>query len=221
MLNVAGNAILIYVFKMGVSGAATSTLVSRMFNAIVLLVLLRSDKNEISVRDYLKIRPHKHSIKKILAMGVPNGIENSMFQFGRLAIQSSVSTLGTITIAAQSMTVILENVNGVAGVGVGIGLMTIVGQCLGAGKRDEAIFYTKKMIKWGYIAVFASCLVAFSMIVSTLTMWFCRVSLATYLIRVAHIGAMGVWIGMFCDWGIRAIIFTIRFMSKNWIHEVV
>ena len=274
MLNVAGNAILIYVFKMGVSGAATSTLVSRMFNAIVLLVLLRSDKNEISVRDYLKIRPHKHSIKKILAMGVPNGIENSMFQFGRLAIQSSVSTLGTITIAAQSMTVILENVNGVAGVGVGIGLMTIVGQCLGAGKRDEAIFYTKKMIKWGYIAVFASCLVAyaitrpvtvlagmpmesarqciymmgwitiikpifwapsfvtaygmraagdvrFSMIISTLTMWFCRVSLATYLIRVAHIGAMGVWMGMFCDWGIRAIIFTIRFMSKKWIHKVV
>lgn len=273
-LNVAGNAILIYVFGMGVAGAATSTLVSRVFNAVVLLVLLRSEKNEISVRDYLKIRPHKHSVRKILAMGVPNGIENSMFQFGRLAIQSSVSTLGTITIAAQSMTVILENVNGVAGVGVGIGLMTIVGQCLGAGKKDEAVFYTKKMLKWGYIAILTSCLIAyaiarpvtllagmpaesarqciymmgwitiikpliwapsfvtaygmraagdvkFSMIVSTLTMWLCRVSLATYLIRVAHIGAMGVWIGMFCDWGIRAVIFTIRFMSKKWIHKVV
>ncbi|MBQ2608789.1 MAG: MATE family efflux transporter, partial [Butyrivibrio sp.] len=157
-LNVAGNAILIYVFGMGVAGAATSTLVSRVFNAVVLLVLLRSEKNEISVRDYLKIRPHKHSVRKILAMGVPNGIENSMFQFGRLAIQSSVSTLGTITIAAQSMTVILENVNGVAGVGVGIGLMTIVGQCLGAGKKDEAVFYTKKMLKWGYIAILTSCL---------------------------------------------------------------
>ncbi|RKM55653.1 MATE family efflux transporter [Butyrivibrio sp. X503] len=274
LLNVAGNATLIYVFKLGVAGAATSTLVSRIFNAVVLLILLRSDKNEISVKDYLKIRPHRHSIKKILAMGVPNGIENSMFQFGRLAIQSSVSTLGTIAIAAQSMTVILENVNGVAGVGVGIGLMTIVGQCLGAGLKDEAIYYTKKMIKWGYIAIITSCLlvyaisrpvtalagmpvesamqcvymmgwvtifkpilwapsfitaygmraagdVKFSMLVSTLTMWLCRVTLATYLIRVAHIGAMGVWIGMFSDWGLRAIIFTIRFISKKWIHNVV
>lgn len=274
LLNVAGNATLIYVFKMGVAGAAISTLVSRIFNAVVLLILLRSDKNEISVKDYLKIRPHRHSIKKILAMGVPNGIENSMFQFGRLAIQSSVSTLGTIAIAAQSMTVILENVNGVAGVGVGIGLMTIVGQCLGAGQKDEAIYYTKKMIKWGYIAIIVSCLIAyaiarpvttlagmpaesarqclymmgwvtifkpilwapsfitaygmraagdvkFSMLVSTLTMWLCRVSLATYLIRVAQIGAMGVWIGMFCDWGIRAIIFTVRFLRGKWIHNVV
>ena len=63
--------------------------------------------------------------------------------------------------------------------------------------------------------------VKFSMIVSTLTMWLCRVSLATYLIRVAHIGAMGVWIGMFCDWGIRAIIFTVRFLRGKWIHQVV
>ncbi len=274
LLNVAGNAFLIYVAKMGVAGAATSTLISRIFNAVVLLALLRSDKNEISVRDYFKIRPHRHSIKKILAMGIPNGIENSMFQFGRLAIQSSVSTLTTITIAAQSMTVILENVNGVAGVGVGMGLMTITGQCLGAGRKDEAIYYTKKMIKWGYLAILISCLVAyaiarpvtvlaglpaesarmciymmgwitiakpilwapsfitayalraagdvkFSMIVATLTMWLCRVSLATYLIRVAHIGAMGVWIGMFCDWGIRAIIFTVRFLRGKWIHNVV
>ena len=274
LLNVAGNAFLIYVAKMGVAGAATSTLISRIFNAVVLLALLRSDKNEISVRDYFKIRPHRHSIKKILAMGIPNGIENSMFQFGRLAIQSSVSTLTTITIAAQSMTVILENVNGVAGVGVGMGLMTITGQCLGAGRKDEAIYYTKKMIKWGYLAILISCLIAyaiarpvtvlaglpaesakmciymmgwitiakpilwapsfitayalraagdvkFSMIVATLTMWLCRVSLATYLIRVAHIGAMGVWIGMFCDWGIRAIIFTVRFLRGKWIHNVV
>lgn len=274
LLNVAGNAFLIYVAKMGVAGAATSTLISRIFNAVVLLALLRSDKNEISVRDYFKIRPHRHSIKKILAMGIPNGIENSMFQFGRLAIQSSVSTLTTITIAAQSMTVILENVNGVAGVGVGMGLMTITGQCLGAGRKDEAIYYTKKMIKWGYLAILISCLIAyaiarpvtvlaglpaesarmciymmgwitiakpilwapsfitayalraagdvkFSMIVATLTMWLCRVSLATYLIRVAQIGAMGVWIGMFCDWGIRAIIFTVRFVRGKWIHNVV
>ena len=274
ILNVTGNAVLIWGFGLGVYGAALATLLSRIFSALVLLMFLRNKDLEISIRDYLAIRPDKEKIHRVLAMGIPNGIENSMFQFGKLAIQSSVSILGTTAIAAQSMTNIFENVNGVAGIGVGIGLMTIVGQCLGAGRKDEAIYYTKKMIGWGYIAILSSCLFAyaiarpvtvlagmtaesaslciymlgwitiakpilwspsfvipyalraagdvkFSMIVATLTMWLCRVTLATFLIRVAHVGAIGVWIGMFCDWAIRGIIFTIRFRRGNWIHKVV
>ena len=274
ILNVAGNAVLIWGFGLGVYGAAIATMTSRIFSAVVLLTLLRKDKYQISIREYHRIRPDFDKIKRILAMGVPNGIENSMFQFGKLAIQSSVSLLGTAAIAAQSMTSIFENVNGVAGIGVGIGLMTIVGQCLGAGRKDEAIYYTKKMIGWGYIAILSSCLFAyaiarpvtvlagmqeesaklcifmlgwitiakpllwspsfvipyalraagdvkFSMIVATLTMWLCRVTLATFLIRVVGIGAMGVWIGMFADWAIRGFIFTLRFRSKKWIHRVV
>ena len=81
----------------------------------------------------------------VLAVGIPTGIENGMFQFGKLAIQSTVSTLGTAAIAAQAMTNILENMNGIAAIGIGIGLMTIVGQCIGAGRKDEAIYYTKKL----------------------------------------------------------------------------
>lgn len=69
-----------------------------------------------------------------------------MFQFGKLAIQSTVSTLGTVAIAAQAMTNILENLNGIAAIGIGIGLMTVVGQCLGAGRKDEAIYYIKKIV---------------------------------------------------------------------------
>lgn len=95
------------------------------------------------MKQYLSIRPDFGLIKIILFIGIPSGIENSMFQFGKLAIQSTVSTLGTVAIAAQAMTNILENLNGVAAIGVGIGLMTVVGQCLGAGRKDEAIYYIK------------------------------------------------------------------------------
>ena len=274
ILNVAGNALFIFGFKMGVLGAALATLLSRLFSAIVLLALLRRKDQEITISEYHKIRPDFGKIKRILGMGIPNGIENSMFQFGKLAIQSSVSILGTTAIAAQAMTNIFENVNGVAGCGVGIGLMTVVGQCLGAGRKDEAIYYTKKMIGWGYIAILSSCLftyaiarpvvylagmekesaalcifmlgwitivkpilwspsfitaygmraagdVKFSMLVATLTMWLCRVTLSTFLIRVVGMGPMGVWIGMFSDWGIRGIIFTIRFLHGKWVHKVV
>ena len=161
IMNIGGHALLIWGFNMGVAGAAISTLVSRIFCAIVVLWQLRNKKNPIYVRDYLKIRPDGGVIRRILALGIPSGIENGMFQFGKLAIQSTVSTMGTAAIAAQAMTNILENLNGIAGIGIGIGLMTIVGQCLGAGREDEAVYYIKKLTLIGEVVIIASCLLVF------------------------------------------------------------
>lgn len=274
-MNIAGNAVLIFGFQMGVEGAAISTLVSRIFCAVVVIWQLRSDHAPISIRNYFSIRPDFHLIKKILFIGIPSGIENSMFQFGKLAIQSTVSTLGTVAIAAQAMTNILENLNGIAAIGIGIGLMTVVGQCLGANRQDEAIYYIKKLSWLAEVVVIVSCLlvfaltkpitiiagmepasaklclsmvtfitivkplswvlafippygmrsagdVKFSMITSCCTMWLCRVSLCIYLCRVWGFGPIAVWIGMFCDWTLRAIIFSIRFHSRKWLnHHVI
>ena len=163
VMNIAGNAVMIWVFHMGVAGAALSTLISRVFCAVVVLIQLRKEKEgqEIVVRDYFKIRPNWSMIKRILGIGIPSGVENSMFQLGKLAIQSTVSTLGTAAIAAQAMTNILENLNGIAAIGVGVGLMTIVGQCLGAGRHDEAVYYIKKLCVIAEIVVLTSCLIVF------------------------------------------------------------
>ena len=208
---------------------------------------------------------------KIMAIGIPSGVENGMFQFGKLAIQSTVSTMGTVAIAAQAMTNIMESLNGVFGVGVGIGLMTVVGQCIGAGRREEAKYYIVKLTGIAWAGILASCLfvfaitkpvtwlagmeteaaamclemvlaitimkplvwtgsfviayglraagdVRFSMIVSTITMWCCRVALCIFLVRVYHFGPMAVWIGMFADWTVRAVIFCWRFQSGRWLH---
>ena len=165
VMNIAGNAIMIWVFHMGVAGAALSTLISRIFCAVVVLIQLRKEREgqEIVVRDYFKIRPNWSMIKRILGIGIPNGLENSMFQLGKLAIQSTVSTLGTEAIAAQAMTNILENLNGIAAIGVGVGLMTIVGQCLGAGRKDEAVYYIKKLCVIAEIVVLTSCLIVFAL----------------------------------------------------------
>lgn len=164
VMNIAGNAIMIWVFHMGVAGAALSTLISRIFCAVVVLIQLRKEREgqEIVVRDYFKIRPNWSMIKRILGIGIPSGVENSMFQLGKLAIQSTVSTLGTAAIAAQAMTNILENLNGIAAIGVGVGLMTIVGQCLGAGRKDEAVYYIKKLCVIAEIVVLTSCLIVFA-----------------------------------------------------------
>lgn len=165
VMNIAGNAVMIWVFHMGVAGAALSTLISRIFCAVVVIIQLRKEKEgqEIVVRDYFEIRPDWSMIRRILGLGIPSGIENSMFQLGKLAIQSTVSTLGTSAIAAQAMTNILENLNGIAAIGVGVGLMTIVGQCLGAGRQDEAVYYIKKLCVIAEVIIIISCLGVFAL----------------------------------------------------------
>ena len=163
VMNIVGNAILIWGFNMGVAGAAIATLVSRIFCAVVVLWQLRKNRQPIVVRDYLKIRPDRKLIGRILGLGIPSGIENSMFQLGKLAIQSTVSTLGTTAIAAQAMTNNLEMLNGTAAMGVGIGLMTIVGECIGAGREDEAVYYVKKLSCVAEMIIIGCCLLVFAL----------------------------------------------------------
>lgn len=270
ILNIVGNAVFIYIFRWSVAGAALATLMSRFFSMVVIFYYLRKPKQVIVIKGYLKIRPDMPLIWKIMAIGIPSGIENGMFQFGKLAIQSTVSTMGTVAIAAQAMTNILESLNGVTGVGVGIGLMTVVGQCIGADRKEEAKYYIVKLTGIAWAGILVSCLVVlaitrpvtwlagmeaeaaamcfemviaitivkplvwtgafvisyglraagdvrFSMIVSTVTMWCCRVALCIFLVRVYHFGPMAVWIGMFADWTVRAVIFVRRFLSGKWL----
>ncbi len=164
VLNIIGNFTFIFIFKWGVMGAALSTLLSRIFSAVVLFIFLRLPRQPIVIKKYL-IRPNLEIIKRVLFIGIPSGIENSMFQFGKLAIQSSVSTLGTTAIAAQAMTIIFENVNGIAAIAVGMGLMTVTGQTLGAGRKEEAKYYIVKHMRIGDYVIIASCL---------LTLVFCK-----------------------------------------------
>lgn len=163
ILNICGNAILIFSLDMGVAGAAISTLISRAFCAVVVLWQLRLERQPVVIRDYWKIKPEWKTIKAILSLGIPSGIENSMFQLGKLAIQSTVSTLGTVAIAAQAMTNSLEYISGVAPIGVGIGMMTVVGECIGAGRKDEAEYYIKKLTKWAEVVLVVACLSVFAL----------------------------------------------------------
>ncbi len=273
-MNILGNAVLIFVLHTGVAGAALSTLMSRIFSMAVVFWRIGRPGQPIVLKNYLRIRPDWHLIRKILTISVPTGIENGMFQFGKLAIQSTVSTMGTVAIAAQAMTNILENVNGVVSQGIGIGLMTVVGQCIGAHKNEEAKYYIVKLTVAAEAGMIASCLftyaisgfvtraggmeaesaalciymigaitivkpvswvlsfipaygmraagdVRFSMLVSTCTMWGCRVALCMFLAHAFHIGPMAVWYGMFADWTLRAFIFTGRFLSGRWLKKSI
>lgn len=160
-INIVGNAIFIFGFKMGVAGAALSTLISRIFCAVVIMYIQTKPKQTIYIDNYLTIRPDFSMVKMILGFGIPTGIENGMFQFGKLAIQSTVSTLGTTAIAAQAMTAVLEGFSSMAGVGIGLGMVTIVGQCIGAGRKDEAKRYILKLTWYGEVSIIISCILLY------------------------------------------------------------
>ncbi len=150
LLNVGGNALLIYVFDMEVAGAAISTLAARIFGAAVMLVLSHSRKNAIYVDNIFRFRPSFPIIRRILRIGIPGGMENGMFQIGKLITQSLVSSFPTAIIAANSVANTLASFEYAAGGAVGLTLITVIGRCTGAGETEQAKYYAKKLLLTAY-----------------------------------------------------------------------
>lgn len=152
-INIVGNAILIYGFNMGVAGAAIATLFSRIVAAIVMLVLIARSSNLIYVDFKTKFRPDWAMIKKILYIGVPNSFENSFFQLGKILVLSIVTMFGTMQITANAVANNLASFGCIPGQAMGLSLITIVGQCVGARDTKQAVYYTKRVLKYSHAAV--------------------------------------------------------------------
>ena len=157
ILNILGNIFFIFILNLGVAGAALSTLLSRIISAAIILIFLKQPKQDLYIDSYLSIRPEIETITKILKIGIPTGIENGMFQFGKLVIQSTVSTMGTTAIAAQAMVAMLESFACQASIGIGLGMMTVVGKCVGANEYEQAKHYTILLTKYAWIACIICC----------------------------------------------------------------
>ena len=139
VVNIGGNAILIYGFGMGVMGAATASLVSRMIACFTVMFLLQKPDCALRIDHLTDLKPDLDLIKRILKVGIPAGIENGMFQIGKLSVSSLTSTLGTAAIAANAVAGNISSFLNVPASAVGIGALTVVGQCLGAGEKVQAM----------------------------------------------------------------------------------
>ena len=150
-INITGNAVCVFGLKMGVAGVAYPTLVSRMTAAVLIFVLLQNRHNEIRISGLKALKPHSGMIRTILSVGIPGGLENGIFQFGKIFLQSLVSSLGTASIASYAVACNLVTLLYLPGNALGLGLITIVGQCVGAGKPREAMHYTKVLLAVNYL----------------------------------------------------------------------
>lgn len=149
--NIIGNAILIYGFQMGATGAAISTLVARIITSVLLIRLLHNKKHLIHLENLLHYKPDFPIIKRILHIGVPSGIENSMFQFGKLLTQSVISTMGTMAIAANSVANALSTLQHIPGVAIGAATVPIVGRCIGAKEKEQAKKYSRILFSASFL----------------------------------------------------------------------
>ena len=283
VINIAVNALLIYGFGMGAAGAGIGTLASRVAAAVIIGVMITRPNLQVYVEDPFHPKLEKNMVRSILRVGVPAGIENSMFQIGKLLVLRLVTSFDLgVDLAAAGSAVAANAICGsiagfinVPGQAVGLSMVTVIGRCMGACDHDQAIGYTKRLMKVSYLAMGISCLglflfaptlvpmfnltpataatavqvlrwcavftavfwpmsftlpnalraagdAKFTMVVSLLSMWICRIGMSYLLGSGWGLGLLGVWLAMFADWIVRGAVFLPRFLQGKWKdHHVI
>ncbi len=152
-INLCGNAILIFGFHRGVEGVAIPTLVSRIVACVVMLSLLNNQKHVLHIYHPFSFKTDRNLLKKILYIGIPNGLENSMFQLGKILVLSIVTGFGTASIAANAVSNNVATFAVLPGMSIGFAMLTVTAQCVGAGDFEQVHYYTKKLMKTAYAAL--------------------------------------------------------------------
>ena len=150
VINAGGNWALIFGLRMGVAGSAVSTLAARVVAAGLILMLLKRPELPVHIGKF-SLHHDRYIIKNILRFGVPNGLESSMFQLGKILLLSTVAALGTASVAANAISNTICSFECVPGNALGLAIVTVVSRCVGAGNYQMARQYTKKLMKSAYL----------------------------------------------------------------------
>lgn len=195
-INVTGNAILVFGLRIGTAGVAIPTLISRMVAAIVITVLLCNQTRILHIERTLKFRFDGRMIRKILAIGVPNGLENSMFQLGKILVLSLVSTFGTYAIAANAVSNAIALFQILPGMAISLAVTTVISQCVGANDYEQVHYYLKKLLVIIYVAMagtVALIFLALPLILKAYNLSDQTAAAATNIIHFHGISAMIIW----------------------------
>ena len=158
LLNVAGNALLLFGFDMETAGIAFPTLFSRIIAASWILILLRNRKRVLFLFSAARVRFNNGIIFRILNIGIPCGIENGTFFLGRILVLGMIASLGTTAIASNAVAGILSNFQVIPGMAVAFGTTVVIARCAGAGNSEQLKYYNRKIIRIVYIAQVITCL---------------------------------------------------------------
>ena len=166
IINVAGNALTIYGLGWGVFGAGLATLISRVIGAVVVQHALMDPHASIPYPRLLQLEWNGGQVRKILTVGVPSGLENAFFQLGKLVLVRLISTFGTAHIAANAVCSTISTFHCLPGNAIGLAMITVVGQCVGARAFDQARQYIKRLMRLTYI-----CMSTMNILLLLITPW--------------------------------------------------
>lgn len=200
LINLVGNAVLIFLFQMGVAGAAIATLIARTVAALLIFRLMFDGKREIHFQRRLTFRMDFPQVKKILYIGIPNGMENSLFQLGKILLLSLVSTFGTTAIAANAVCCTIANFNILPGMAINMALLSVASYCIGAGDFGQTRYYTRKLMRLTWL-----CTSAVSVVMIASAPLFLKIyhltpettALAMQVIRYHAVMCMVAWVPSF------------------------
>lgn len=199
VINVIGDAVLIFVFHWGVAGAATASLISRMTACVILLLRLRNRSLDIYIGTSRHI--NKRMVKQILGIGIPNGIENSIFQLGRILTVSVIALFGTTQLAANAVANNLDGMGVIPGQAMSLAIISVIGRCVGAGDFKQAEYYAKKMLTIAYAVNVFCCAAVMLTLPLTMRLYGLSpeaLSLASVLIIIHCSCAIVLWPMSFC-----------------------
>ena len=151
IINVGGNAICVLGLHMGVAGVAIPTLISRAVAAVIILILISRKKQDLYLEGKYVFHYQGSIMRKILRIGIPSACENSFFQLGRAIVVSMIALFGTVQTSANAVAGSIDNLACIAGNAVSMAMVTVIGQCVGAGDEEQVKYYIKKLMIWAYV----------------------------------------------------------------------
>ena len=196
VMNIILNAFFIFVMNMGVAGVAIATLISRITGCLIVLYLLTNRSNDLYIEDYVHLKPDFSYIKKILTIGIPTGLENGVFQLGKIMVASLVSTFGTYAIAANAVTSSLAQFIIVPGQAIGLAMVSVVGVCVGADDYDQAKYYIRKLLLITHVLMIITTIVIIGFMPLILTLYSLSqeaISLASKILHFYALFAFWLW----------------------------
>lgn len=153
IINVVGDFALVYGLGMGTAGVAIPTLVSRAVAAVIIIILLLDQKRLLHIAKTIKIKLDFGMVRRILRIGIPNGLESSMFQVGKIVVLGLVSSFGTYAIAANAVSNVLALLQILPGIALGLAATAVISRCIGAGDYEQVKYYNRKIIIIAHIAI--------------------------------------------------------------------
>lgn len=197
IMNVGGNALLIYGLGMAAKGAAISSLIARATGAMIMLLLMLRKKEILNVRGLLtKFAVSAELIRRILKIAIPAAIEGSLFNIGKLVLMRLIASLGTSATAIHAVICNFNSFSTIPGNGINLSIMTIVGQCRGRNNFRDVKYYTRKLIALMYISNFITALPLFIFaprIIGFYGLESASASAALPIARCCVIACMAIW----------------------------